>query len=85
MKPAVDSPSQSERDASIRLIGARNAVALPNASAAAPNQQRAHNAANEDRFAGRIGQQQLLHQHVIDRVGRHAATNRRDAALIFAE
>ena len=36
IKPAVESPSQSERDASIRLIGARKAAALPNASAAAP-------------------------------------------------
>ena len=36
IKPAVESPSQSEREASSRLIGARNALALPNASATAP-------------------------------------------------
>ena len=36
MKPTVDSPSHSERDASIRLIGARKASAWPNASATAP-------------------------------------------------
>ena len=36
MKPAVDSPSHSEREASSRLIGARNCRAWPNASATAP-------------------------------------------------
>ena len=36
MKPAVESPSHSEREASIQLIGARKALALPKASATAP-------------------------------------------------
>ena len=36
MKPAVESPSHRERDASIRLIVARNARAWPVASTSAP-------------------------------------------------
>ena len=68
------------------LIGAA-ALAFGNAKAlrGGANQQRTHDAADENRLADRIGLQQLLHQHVIDRVGHHAAADGRDAALIFAE
>ena len=85
MKAAVDRPSHSERDASIRLIGARNCRGMAERQRHRADQQRAHHAAHEDDFADRIGQQDLLHQHVVDGVRRHAAADGRDAALVVAQ
>ena len=85
MKATVDSPSHSEREASTRLIGARNCVAWPNASAIAPISSEHIRPRTKIDFADRVGQEDLLHQHVVDGVRRHAAANGRDAALIVAQ
>ena len=85
MKHAVESPSQSERDVSIRLIGAPQRLGMAERERDGADQQRAHDAAHEDDFTDRIGSQDLLHQHVVDGIRRHAATNGRNATLVFTQ